>query len=171
MLFERMTAAEFRCRLASGEFDKPTAKSGRSIDAHHRPKRNSQQNPPLQGTTKNTYGLEETLHRACFDWIFAHENRYPILKYTFHAPNGGRRSKGEAGRFKAMGVRKGVVDIINPFASDYAAGLACELKAPNGRITEEQQQFLETARQNNYVTGVCYSIDDFIKCVHKYIGA
>lgn len=169
MHFEHMSAAEFRERLAKGEFDRPQTKTAgtKHVRKHSAQSVGGEMPVFRRGAS---YDAEEVLHRACFDWIFAHESRYPILKFTFHSPNGGRRGKSEAGRFKAMGVRKGVVDIINPFSTDHAPGLACELKAPNGKLTDDQKAFLEVARRDKYVTGVCYTIDEFLVCVHKYLG-
>ena len=56
----------------------------------------------------------------------------------WHCPNGGRRSIREAVRFKKMGVRAGVSDII---AYHNREAFALELKAPKGRPTVEQLEF------------------------------
>lgn len=113
--------------------------------------------------------IEEDLHREVFAWIFLHEKRYPALKYAMHVPNGGARSKGEAGKLKAMGVRKGVCDIINPFPQPGGQGFACELKAPGGALTSEQSDFLREAASNGWVTGVCTTLDEFVCLVHRYL--
>lgn len=62
----------------------------------------------------------------------------PGLVY-FHVPNGGRRGKIEAAIFKTMGVRAGVSDLILVHAGKI---FALELKAPGGRASEAQMQFL-----------------------------
>lgn len=54
----------------------------------------------------------------------------------FHPPNGGARSKAEAGIFKAMGVKAGVPDIIIIWRGRV---IAIELKAPNGRLSTAQK--------------------------------
>lgn len=124
----------------------------------------------VQHTKTPRKTLEEDLHREVFAWIFLHEKRYPILKYTMHVPNGGARSKGEAGKLKAMGVRKGVSDIINPFAQPGGKGFACELKAPGGVATPEQKDFLREASEHDWVRGVCYTLDEFVALIHVYLG-
>ncbi len=60
-----------------------------------------------------------------------------------HVPNGGLRSRGEAGKMRAMGVRKGVVDWILPFPSPAGryTGLAIEVKSHRGTVSDEQQDF------------------------------
>lgn len=64
----------------------------------------------------------------------------PADAVFFHVPNGGKRTKAEAGRFKAMGVKAGVPDLV-VFVRDTCYGdagglehedwtLWFELKAP-----------------------------------------
>mgnify|MGYP001544597365 CR=1 FL=1 len=38
---------------------------------------------------------EESIHRSCAVWVFAHEPIYPELRWLLHVPNGGKRSRGE----------------------------------------------------------------------------
>lgn len=171
MTFERMSAAQYRHLLSIGAFD-----GGASASNGGKPGQASGSIKAVgtvgveRAPRKRRAAVEEDLQISCFQWIFAHEHRYPCLKTTFHTPNGGRRSKGEAGRFKAMGVRKGVVDILNPFPSGFAPGFACELKAPNEDLTSEQISFLAVANENGYVNGVCYSFDEFLTLIHRYLG-
>lgn len=146
--FGRMSAAEYLLFAAK-------AQAQAAVTGGKRPKRASP---------------EEDLQRSVFEWIFLHEGKYPALEFTMHVPNGGRRSKGEAGRFKAMGVRKGVADVINPFAQPGGAGFACELKAPKGRATPEQAKYLQVAKANGWVTGICFTLDQFIVLIEQYLG-
>jgi hypothetical protein len=105
-----------------------------------------------------------------FEWIFLHEARYPRLVDFMHVPNGGARSKGEAGKLKAMGVRKGVSDIICHFPGAVGNGFACELKAPGGKATPEQLVYLEKARAHGWVTGICDSFEGFLTLAYLYLG-
>ena len=54
----------------------------------------------------------------------------------FHCPNGGARSKAEAGIFKAMGVKAGVPDIFIIYRGRV---VAIELKSEKGRLTPAQK--------------------------------
>ncbi|WP_272947442.1 VRR-NUC domain-containing protein [Variovorax sp. JS1663] len=111
------------------------------------------------------------MHRACADWVFAHEGIYPFLRWLMHVPNGGLRSRGEAGRMRAMGVRKGVVDWILPFPSPTGryTGLAIEVKSNRGTVSDEQQDFLDDAAAAGWLTAVVRSSDEFVKAVEQWI--
>lgn len=71
----------------------------------------------------------------------------------FHVPNGGKRSKAQAGIFKAMGVKAGVPDLV--FWGMPACPLAfVELKIGDGRLSTSQIDFQATAR----LRGVPYHV-------------
>ena len=57
----------------------------------------------------------EDVEQIClFRWATAQQGKYPELALMYHVPNGGKRSKSEAARFRAMGVKAGVPDIFLP---------------------------------------------------------
>ena len=57
----------------------------------------------------------EDVEQIClFRWANAQQGKYPELALMYHVPNGGKRSKSEAARFRAMGVKAGVPDIFLP---------------------------------------------------------
>ena len=76
---------------------------------------------------------EEALQRAVASYL---DLALPHDAVWFHPPNGGARSKAEAGIFKAMGVKAGVPDII----VIYRGRVVCiELKAPGGTCSPAQK--------------------------------
>lgn len=148
--FNRMSAAAYNAILLAN----PSARNGGA------------------GISKNTKRAspEEDLHRLVFGWIFQMEECFPLLGFMMHSPNGGARSKGEAGKLKAMGVRKGVPDVICPFACGPWKGFACELKAPKGTLTPEQDLFLVKARADGWLTGVCFDLESFVALAQTFLG-
>lgn len=89
---------------------------------------------------------EESLHRACLAHLRA---TLPKPWIAFHVPNGGGRSKAEAGILKAMGVLAGMPDLLlfGPKQTGIAAEgmaragfpvdtkvIAIEFKAPPKRL-------------------------------------
>ncbi|CAN7774558.1 VRR-NUC domain-containing protein [Variovorax sp. LjRoot290] len=115
---------------------------------------------------------EEDIHRACADWVFAHEGRYPVLRWLMHVPNGGLRKRGEAGKLRAMGVRKGVSDWILPFPSPTGRypGLAIEVKSHRGTVSDEQQEFLDDSAEAGWLTAVVRSSEEFEAVVMRWIA-
>lgn len=93
---------------------------------------------------------------ALMQWAAVMSGRYPELRLMYHIPNGGARSKPEAVRFKAMGVKKGVPDICLPVARGQFHGLYIELKRQRGgKASDEQKQWIEDLRGQGYAATVC----------------
>lgn len=65
-----------------------------------------------------------------------------VADYLLAIPNGGRREKLEAVRLKAEGVKPGVSDLLLPLRRHDCAGLWLELKAPGGKPTPAQRDWL-----------------------------
>ncbi|WP_454912905.1 VRR-NUC domain-containing protein [Variovorax gossypii] len=114
---------------------------------------------------------EDSIHRDCASWVFENEEAYPVLVWLMHVPNGGLRSPGEAGKMKALGVRKGVADWILPFPSPSGRykGLAIELKSLKGTVSDEQEDFIHEASENGWLTAVARSSAAFIETVEKWL--
>jgi hypothetical protein len=76
---------------------------------------------------------EEALQRTVASYL---DLALPRDAVWFHPPNGGARSKAEAGIFKAMGVKRGVPDLIIIYRGRV---VAIELKAPGGTRSPAQK--------------------------------
>lgn len=100
--------------------------------------------------------------------------------HLHHTPNGGGRSKAEAGIFKAMGVRRGypdlTLDIIMHDVDPYRrvpvvyGGWRCELKADNGKLSPDQILIGERLIRMGYVFNVVTSIDEFQDRLSAYLA-
>lgn len=99
---------------------------------------------------------EEEEQTALFSWAELNMGRFPELRWLFHIPNGGKRSKPEAARFKAAGVKAGVSDVFLPCPKGIYHGLWIEMKALDGRPTAEQNRFLGDMRAAGYAALICY---------------
>lgn len=97
---------------------------------------------------------EHVEQRALFDWAAKHEHRLPALRLLFAVPNGRGRSKMEAGKLKAEGVKRGVPDVWLPVPSQGYHGLVIEMKAPGelARCRDDQQQWLDQLQAQGYRT-------------------
>lgn len=74
----------------------------------------------------------------------------------FHVPNGGKRSKAEAARLKAMGTRAGVPDLIFIHQGRF---LGIELKTEDGRLSPEQDRCIADLMLAGADVDVCRSLD------------
>jgi hypothetical protein len=76
----------------------------------------------------------------------------------FHPANGGWRTRAEAARFKAMGVLAGVLDLVLLLPG---GGVAFwEVKAPRGRLSEDQDAMIRWLEDNGHCWAVVRSIED-----------
>lgn len=89
---------------------------------------------------------------------------------VFHIPNGGKRSKSEAARFKAQGVRPGVPDLMIPIAKGGYHGLFIEMKAGRGKPTPKQVEWIELLRDQGYCAYACAGADNAIALIDRYMS-
>ena len=99
---------------------------------------------------------EEQLHRAVVDLLRIYENR-GLLAFC-HMGNGGRRSKAEAGIFRALGVRAGVPDLL--VWADGGRGFGVELKAGTGKLSPAQTFWHATLETLGHRVYVVRSLDE-----------
>lgn len=90
------------------------------------------------------------------------------VRRTHAIPNGGGRSKAEGGRLKAEGVRKGVPDVFCAVPQGSFHGLYIEMKSATGRVSDEQETWLEESRALGYAGAVCRSADEAFSLWRTY---
>lgn len=104
-----------------------------------------------------------------FSWAKLHAGRWPELELMHHIPNGGMRSKTEAARFKAMGVKRGVSDVFLPVSRGGYHGLYIELKAKDGRAEKEQKEWIAAVKEQGYCGAVCFGGFEAANLVEAYL--
>ena len=105
-----------------------------------------------------------------FSWAAMASGRYPELRLLFHIPNGGGRSKAEAGRFKREGVKAGVPDLCLPAARGKYHGLFIELKRRGGgRISPEQKVWVDELLGQGYLAVIAYGWEDASEKLRQYL--
>lgn len=83
----------------------------------------------------------------------------------FHPPNGGRRGPIEGARFKRMGVKAGVADLILLHNGN---AFALELKTETGRISDAQYEFLANFRAAGGYAWASQGLDSAIKILESW---
>ena len=105
-----------------------------------------------------------------FSWAAMNSGKRPELRLLFHIPNGGMRSKSEAARFKAEGVKPGVPDLFLPVARGPWHGLFIELKRQKGgRISEAQSKWIDALLKAGYLTVVACGWHEAAEYIEEYL--
>ncbi len=90
----------------------------------------------------------------------------------YHTPNGGRRSKLEALNLRAMGLKRGIPDIVIPLARSPYHGLVIELKRIDGTLSdlsEDQKLRLNWYAKNNHMACVAFGFAKAKEFVEEYL--
>jgi hypothetical protein len=93
--------------------------------------------------------------RWLIQWAIVEQRRWPELARLAHVPNGGARSKVTAAILKAEGVRSGYPDYVLDVPRGGYHGLRIELKADDGRASDEQCDWLAFLHAQGYAAFVC----------------
>ena len=113
-----------------------------------------------------TEGVEQA---TLFSWAQMRTYWYPELTLMFHIPNGGKRSKAEAGRFRAEGVKSGVPDLCLPVPRGQYHGLYIEMKTESGHTSDEQEWWGERLQAQGYVWRVCHGWQAAVAVLEWYL--
>lgn len=138
----------------------------------------------------NEFEHEEQV--AVIKWSDVHSRKFSELTWLHAIPNGGDRSKAQAGKLKAEGVRKGVADLCLPISRHGYNCLYIEMKYVNRfraskkgdtRLTQdeiykvarknmskEQLSFEKFCDENNNLYQVCGNSENAIALLKWYLG-
>ena len=118
----------------------------------------------------NYYPTESEEQATLFSWAAMKSGKRPELRLLFHIPNGGKRGKVEAARFKAEGVKPGVPDLFLPVARGGWHGLFIELKRQKGgRIGDAQRRWITALMTQGYYAEVCFGWKDAAELIENYL--
>jgi hypothetical protein len=110
----------------------------------------------------------ETLeHIAAMNWL---KLQYPaIFDCTFHIANERKCSPAYGKILKKMGVKKGVSDLFIGHPNSSYAGLFIEIKAPGGKLSAEQESFLNLMNAKGYYACCSFGADEVIRTIKWYL--
>lgn len=112
--------------------------------------------------------LEDALQKSCVRWFSYQWATYSEL--FFHVPNGGKRNPVEAAKFKAMGVKRGIADLLLLVPNKFYHFMAIELKSPKGRLTDNQKRFGKGVVSVGGKYAVVRSLEEFMDVVDNYLS-
>ena len=118
--------------------------------------------PSVNEEFKKYIGSEDEFQKSVANYL-------RIIDSDFiHVPNGGSRNKIEATKFKAMGVKPGVSDVLIFDQKQGYIGFVIELKTGRNTPTDYQLKFIETRKNQNWLTLISWSLDEVIFWVDWY---
>lgn len=118
----------------------------------------------------NTTPLEEVEQTCLFRWATYQQGAMPELRLLHAIPNGGKRSKPEAARMKAAGVKAGVPDMFLPVSRGAFHGLYIELKRQQGgTLSDAQRQWLDDLRAQGFAACCCHGWKEAADLITAYL--
>lgn len=112
---------------------------------------------------------EDSIQIAAINYFrVRHKNTiYPVL---FHVPNGGVRSKAAGAKFKCMGVKAGVSDLILPVPRGPYGSLFVELKTdkPRGKVSKNQNAWIKLMNESGNLAVVAYGFKECVAAIEDY---
>lgn len=108
--------------------------------------------------------LEDALQKDVAKFL---DMALPPNAVWYHVPNGGKRSKAQAGIFKAMGVKAGVPDIHILFEG---RSIYIELKVGKRKETMAQVMMRHRLTMAGAVCTVCRSLDEVADFLEPVVG-
>ena len=126
----------------------------------------------IKTTAFDVYGApsEDEEQMQVVEWATLSEGRWPELRWLYHTPNGGKRGKAEAARFKRMGVKAGVPDLFLPVPCGQYHGLYIEMKRQKGgKLSRDQREWIDGLRRNGYRVWRCNGAKEAIDVLEAYM--
>ena len=118
--------------------------------------------------------LEQTALVQWFDYTYPQYTKITEgrkrISLLWHIPNGGLRIKSVAYRLKKQGVRPGVPDLFLAVAKHGFFGLFIEMKSKDGKVTKEQEIYLDILNEQGYKAVVCYGWNEAAKIIKEYLN-
>lgn len=115
---------------------------------------------PVRGPRKDGEHAEQVVFFNRIRALAMSDRRFELaVSQTFAIPNGGGRSKREAGRLKAEGVKAGVSDLMCALPSGSFHGLFIEMKSLTGYASREQREWIARCQRIGYHGAVCRGAD------------
>lgn len=108
---------------------------------------------------------------SLFQWAEVMQGTYPVLRWMYAVPNGGKRNKITAAALKREGVRPGMLDIVVPCARGGFHGLYIEMKrTKGGTVSKEQKEWLEYLLEAGYLAVVCKGWEEAKEVIERYLN-
>lgn len=119
---------------------------------------------------KFPHPTEHAEQSALIEWHELAQAKWPELSLLHAIPNAGAGAqKGQAGKMRAEGVKKGVPDLSLPVRRAHASGLYIEMKRIGGEIAVEQRAWLAALKEQGFETVIAYGMESAVDAIERYL--
>lgn len=108
--------------------------------------------------------------KSLIEWAKWQEKKYPELKMLMHVPNEGKRSKRYGAELKRMGLKAGFPDLGLFVPRNNKHALFLEMKVGRNKCTDNQKKWIRALMEQGYEVKVCYSCEEAIQVIKKYLN-
>lgn len=110
--------------------------------------------------------------KAVFSWAKqpSVRSKHPELSLLFHIKNETKEGARQVAMDKAAGVKKGVPDLMLPVARKEYHGLFIEMKRAGGKVSADQEWWMEHLEGNCYRCCVCYGWQEAAEVLTWYLN-
>jgi len=119
---------------------------------------------------------EFSMQCALVSWWADNCARFGVPEFLlWHTPNsavyGGSKAQREkmGAMLKRLGQRSGVSDLMLGVARGRWHGLVIEMKAPNGRLSNEQINWLGAMQMQGHQTATCHTLEHAQQVITEYL--
>jgi hypothetical protein len=112
---------------------------------------------------------EKSIHKLVMEYAQEHPTLKKYFKLMLHMPNEGKRTWHYGKLMKALGMRKGTVDLFIAVPKHGFGGAWLELKSEHGKLKKDQQEFLNDMSEQNFFTCVTWSVQEAIDKIEWYL--
>lgn len=113
---------------------------------------------------------ESDHQKALITWVRLSSGKFPELKWLYAIPNGARtNSYQQAAKLKAEGMRAGVSDLHLPVPRGNYHGLWIEMKRESGRVSPEQQEWIDGMTALGHLAVIARSWDSARSVIETYL--
>lgn len=108
--------------------------------------------------------------KALIQWAKFQEKKYSELKMLMHVPNEGKRSPRYGAELKRLGLQAGFPDLALFVPRNGKAALFIEMKVGRNKCTDNQKKWIRNLLEQGYEVKVCYSCEEAIQVIKKYLN-
>lgn len=111
---------------------------------------------------------EAVIQIALIQWL---TREFPFEHtLVYHVPNGGKRSKRTGASLKHQGVRRGIPDLVLPFARGGYSHMYLELKTKKGHLSKDQVFMIAALQREGAHVVVCYGLEEAQTAIREYLA-